>query len=149
MAKNHRSSGSGIALTGFLKRGRNTRTGRFVEVSTGRGHPHMTIVEVDGLQGVSKQAFNKDRVIRSIRSGKMVEAVMHAAADEGLTAAKDGRIAGRVSNELIAKAKAKTGLTSDTELLEFALATVAIEDNFAEAFHSVRGTIDPEIDFGF
>lgn len=73
---------------------------------------------------------------------------MRGAADEGLMLAKDGRIAGRVSRELIAKAKARTGLQSDTELVEFALATVALDDGFAEAFHKVRGSVDPDLDLG-
>ena len=78
----------------------------------------------------------------------LVEAVMRGAAAEGLTLAKDGRIAGRVSRELIAKAKARTGLQSDTELVEFALATVALDDGFAEAFREVRCCVDPDLDLG-
>ncbi|MCE7029906.1 hypothetical protein [Jiella avicenniae] len=130
MTKSHRTSGSGMASGGIGKRGRPAET------------------EVSGHRVIGEPVVDEDRLVRPIRSGKMVEAVMQAATDEGLTVAKDGRIAGRISSELIAKAKAKTGLTSDTELLEFALATVAIEDDFAEAFHAVRGTIDPTIDFG-
>ncbi|KQT53179.1 hypothetical protein ASG43_19355 [Aureimonas sp. Leaf454] len=74
---------------------------------------------------------------------------MREAADEGLTQAKDARIAGRVSRDLIAQAKARTGLRSDTELLEFALANVALEDRFAATFRAVRGTVEPDLDLGF
>lgn len=53
-----------------------------------------------------------------------VAAVLARARESGLTASKGGRIAGRVSPELIERAKARTGLQSDTELVEFALANV-------------------------
>lgn len=77
-----------------------------------------------------------------------IEAVMRKAAGEGLTRAKDGRITGRVSAALIAAAKVRTGLQSDTELVAFALANVALEDNFARAFRDAKGTVDPDIDLG-
>ncbi|KQP11400.1 hypothetical protein ASF28_02375 [Methylobacterium sp. Leaf99] len=71
---------------------------------------------------------------------------MREAADGGLTQAKDGRIAGRVSAALIAAAKARTGLQSDTELVVFALANVALEDDFAQVFRAVKGTVDLDLD---
>lgn len=78
-----------------------------------------------------------------------IEAVLKRAEEFGLRAEKDGRIAGRVSADLIKRAKARTGLTSDTELVEFALANVALEDNFAETFRKTRGTVDPTLKLGF
>ncbi|MER9337418.1 hypothetical protein NKJ06_26110 [Mesorhizobium sp. M0293] len=78
-----------------------------------------------------------------------ISAVLQRAEESGLRAEKDGRIAGRVSADLIKKAKARTGLTSDTELVEFALANVALEDNFAETFRKTRGTVDPTLKLGF
>ncbi|GJE60552.1 hypothetical protein [Methylobacterium trifolii] len=78
-----------------------------------------------------------------------VEAVLSRAQESGLTANKAGRISGRVSSELIERAKARTGLRSDTELLEFALANVAIADDFAHVFRDLKGTVDPDLDLGF
>jgi hypothetical protein len=77
------------------------------------------------------------------------EAVMRAAEASGLLSAKSGRIAGRVSPALIRQARRQTGITSDTELIEFALATVALEDNFAEVFRKSRGKVDPDLKLGF
>jgi hypothetical protein len=34
-------------------------------------------------------------------------------------------------------------------LIEFALATVALEDNFAEIFRASRGKVDPQLKLGF
>ena len=43
----------------------------------------------------------------------------------------------------------QTGIETDTDLIEFALATVALEDNFAEAFKVARGKVDPKLKLGF
>jgi hypothetical protein len=77
------------------------------------------------------------------------EAVMRAAEDSGLLSEKSGRIAGRVSPALIKQAKRQTGIAADTDLIEFALATVALEDNFAEIFRKSRGKVDRDLKLGF
>lgn len=78
-----------------------------------------------------------------------IEAVFRGAEKVGLLGEKDGRIAGRVSSGLIKEAKARTGIKSDSELIAFALATVALEDNFAQEFSDLAGTVDPELDLEF
>jgi hypothetical protein len=83
------------------------------------------------------------------RQRERIQAVIASAKRSGLLEEKTGRIAGRVSAELIAQAKARTGLTSDTELVEFALASLALEDNFAETFRKTQATVDPSLKLGF
>lgn len=78
-----------------------------------------------------------------------VEAVMRAAKRSGLLTKKTGRISGRVSLALVRQAKKQTGIVADTELIEFALASVALEDKFVEVFRETRGTVDPDIKLGF
>jgi hypothetical protein len=75
--------------------------------------------------------------------------VLEAAERSGLLKEKTTRISGRVSPALIAEAKRRTGIKSDTELIEFALASLALEDNFAEAFEAARGKVDPDIKLGY
>ena len=77
------------------------------------------------------------------------DAVMRAAERSGLLSEKSGRIGGRVSPALVKQAKRQTGIQTDTDLIEFALATVALEDNFAEAFKESRGKVDPKLKLGF
>ncbi|MBV9112574.1 MAG: hypothetical protein JOY67_07115 [Hyphomicrobiales bacterium] len=74
---------------------------------------------------------------------------MRAAEQSGLLSEKSGRIGGRVSPALIRQAKRQTGIESDSELIAFALATVALEDSFAEVFKESRGKADPELKLGF
>jgi len=77
------------------------------------------------------------------------DAVMQAAERSGLLTEKSGRIGGRVSPALVAQAKRRTGIETDTDLIEFALASIALEDDFAEAFKKSRGKVDPDLKLGF
>lgn len=74
---------------------------------------------------------------------------MQAAERSGLLGEKSGRIGGRVSPALVRQAKRQTGIEADTDLIEFALATIALDDNFAEMFREARGKVDPELKLGF
>lgn len=80
---------------------------------------------------------------------KRVDAVVEAAKRNGLISEKSGRIGGRVSPALVEEAKKMTGLESDSDLLEFALANVALRDDFPENFRKLKGTVDPTLDLEF
>lgn len=84
-----------------------------------------------------------------VASEARFEAVMQAAERSGLLGEKSGRISGRVSPALIERAKRRTGIEADTDLIAFALASVALEDDFATAFKESRGKIDPNLKLGF
>ena len=70
---------------------------------------------------------------------------MKAAESSGLLGEKSGRISGRVNRALIEQAKKQTGIESDTDLIEFALATVALRDDFVEVFRRSRGKVDRDL----
>ncbi len=86
---------------------------------------------------------------RFVVSKARFEAVMRAAEKSGLLDEKGGRIGGRVSPALVRQAKRQTGIERDTDLIEFALATVALEDSFADVFKESRGKVDPKLKLGF
>jgi len=90
-------------------------------------------------------------VHRELTTGRKArfEAVMRAAEKSGLLSKKGGRIGGRVSPALVRQAKQQTGIETDTDLIEFALASVALEDNFAEVFKESRGKVAPKLKLGF
>jgi hypothetical protein len=107
-------------------------------------------------EGCSKISSGRAKAVkRDVKTGRFLvskarfEAVMLAAEQSGLLSEKSGRIGGRVSPALVKQAKRQTGIETDTDLIEFALATVALEDNFAEAFKKSRGKVDPELKLGF
>jgi hypothetical protein len=54
-----------------------------------------------------------------------------------------------VSQALVKQAKRQTGIVTDSDLIEFALACVALEDNFADTFKESRGKVDPALKLGF
>jgi hypothetical protein len=94
--------------------------------------------------------LERDSRTRAFRTGKgRFETVMNAARRSGLLNEKSSRIAGRVSPALVEQAKKRTGIEADTDLIAFALANVALEDNFAETFKDARGKVDAELKLGF
>jgi hypothetical protein len=91
-------------------------------------------------------------VLRDGKSGEIINtrpgvaAVLKAAKKSGLLADKTSRISGRVSPVLLEQAKKKTGIEKDSDLIAFALANLALEDNFAKVFKKMRGKVDPTLD---
>ena len=77
------------------------------------------------------------------------QAVMLAAERQGLLNDKSSRISGRVSPALIARAKKRTGIKGDSELIAYARAQLALEDEFADAFKRARGKVDPDLKLDF
>jgi hypothetical protein len=76
-------------------------------------------------------------------------AVMDTARQLGLLDGENGRIGGRLRRNLVAVAKQKSGIASDTELLEYALAKVAIEDDFGANLIRRKGRVAKGIDLEF
>lgn len=109
---------------------------------SGRGLPEAGV-------GQAKVARRDSKTGQIVVSKARFEIVMRAAEQLGLLNKKSSRIAGRVSPALIEQAKRQTGIEADTDLIEFALATVALEDNFSATFKTSRGKIDPGLKLGF
>ena len=60
--------------------------------------------------------------------------------------ARDARVAGRVSSELVAAAKKRSGLSSDTDVIEIALARLALEDDFGAGLVRNKGSVPRDFD---
>jgi hypothetical protein len=114
-----------------------------------------TLLRAKRGRAASKGGSAAKMLKRESTTGRLVvskvrfEATMQAAEQSGLLSEKGSRIGGRVSPALVRQAKRQTGIETDTDLIEFALATVALEDNFAEAFKESRGKVDPTLKLGF
>nr|WP_099060448.1 hypothetical protein [Rhizobium sp. ACO-34A] len=63
-----------------------------------------------------------------------------------LGGAKDTRLAGRVSSELVEAAKKRAHVETDTELLELALSRLALEDDFGARLVRRKGSLPQDID---
>jgi len=75
--------------------------------------------------------------------------VLETAKEVGLLDGTRGRIAGRIRKQLVDAAKARSGIKSDTDLLEYALARVALEDDFGQKLVARKGRVPPDIDLEF
>jgi hypothetical protein len=66
-----------------------------------------------------------------------------------LGTAKDARVAGRVPARLLAAAKKSTDLSSDTDVIEIALARLALEDDFGAKLVRRKGSLGRELELEF
>src|SRR5712691_11625104 len=73
----------------------------------------------------------------------------HAEAEGLLGGEESARIAARVSRRLLEAAREKTGIQSDTELLEYALASIALQDDFGDRLFKHEGAVPQDIDLEF
>jgi hypothetical protein len=79
----------------------------------------------------SSTTGRRDRLSKP-RSGKLRE-VMTIAEQEGLLSGERTQvIRGRMPRALVARAKNRTGIASDTDLIEIALANIAVADDYTD-----------------
>ena len=116
---------------------------------SGKGPRKTSVLKISRKRVAQPSTTKGPREFASKIDTSRIEAVISAAERSGLLREKSGRIGGRISPKLVKKAKDLTGIKTDTDLIQFALASVALEDRFVEAFKAVRGTVDPELDLGF
>lgn len=98
------------------------------------------------------------RAARSPRTSKLTEGrglsklreVMVIAEKAGLLRGERTQVVrGRMPEALVTRAKKRTGINSDTELIEVALANIAVQDDYADWLLSRRGMVDREADLEF
>lgn len=82
----------------------------------------------------------------ALRRNELVLELARAAGFLGMT--KDARLSGRVSARLIAAAKQRAHVSSDTELLEIALSRLVLEDDFGARLVRRKGSFPADLDLG-
>lgn len=90
-----------------------------------------------------------DETRRAALMRDQVSAIMADAADKGLLDSSKDRVDADVDARLLAIAREATGIQTKSELLEFALAYLALDYNFMRAFEDMRGTVDPSVQLGY
>ena len=76
--------------------------------------------------------------------------VLALAEQEGLLRGERTKIVrGRMPEALVSEAKKRTGIQSDTDLIEVALANIAVGDDYAEWLLSRRGSLDSGVSLEF
>jgi hypothetical protein len=90
----------------------------------------------------STSALEGNRKLATLRN----RATLESARAAGLLGnARNARVAGRVSSELVAAAKKSAGLSSDTDVIEIALARLALEDDFGARLVRNKGSVPREL----
>jgi hypothetical protein len=87
--------------------------------------------------------------MKSARLRRLQETLAIAQQAGLLRGAKTEVVRGRMPKALVRRAKAVSGARSDTELIEMALANLAVADQYPDWLLSQRGTVDQGIDLEF
>jgi len=82
-------------------------------------------------------------------SGRFRDALAIAQQTGLLRGARTKIVRGRMPKALVQKAKASSGVHSDTELIEVALANLAVADEYPAWLLSQRGTVSKDADLEF
>lgn len=85
----------------------------------------------------------------ALAGARLREAVSIAEAKGLLDGGRNLTLRGRMPAALVAHAKRKSGISSDSKLLEAALASIAVADDYADWLIAQRNTIAPELDLEF
>jgi hypothetical protein len=97
---------------------------------------------------LNRKAAGKARS-RKAPSHKFRHVLMIAEREGLLRGERTKVLRGRMPEALVSEAKKRTGIESDTDLIEVALANVAVADDYAEWLLSRRGSVNPEIALEF
>lgn len=85
-----------------------------------------------------------------VQGASRLHEIMAVAEQQGLLRGERTRVVrGRMPEALVTRAKKRTGINSDTDLIEVALANIAVEDDYADWLLSRRGAVSREADLEF
>jgi len=96
------------------------------------------------------RAANRERTRRSdFRQSRFKDVLVMAEREGLLDGGRTQVVRGRMPEALVSQAKKRTGIRSDTDLIQVALANIAVGDDYADWLLSRQGTVDPEVDLEF
>ena len=107
--------------------------------------------EQRGIKRRQKAAMGMESVnqVTIGKTGRFQE-VLAIAREKGLLkGARTEVVRGRMPKALVAKAKARSGVESDTKLIEIALANLAVADEYPTWLLSQQGSISKDLDLEF
>jgi hypothetical protein len=87
---------------------------------------------------------------QGVHGSSRLREIMVMAEEQGLLRGERTQVVrGRMPEALVTRAKKRTGINSDTDLIEVALANIAVEDDYADWLLSRRGAVSREADIDF
>jgi hypothetical protein len=88
-------------------------------------------------------------ISRNPQTGRFEEILTVAERNGLLSGSRTRVIRGRMPAGLVKQAKRKSGISSDSKLIEVALANIAVADDYAQWLLTQRGSVSPELDLEF
>src|ERR1035438_3125850 len=83
-------------------------------------------------------------------TGRRLDDALIIAGQQGLlSGGRTLTVRGRMPSLLVEQAKKKTGIQSDSKLIEAALANIVVADEYAEWLLAQRGTVSKDLDLEF
>ena len=101
-------------------------------------------------QAKTFQAARSSKRSKPAVSGRRLGDALSIAEQQGLL--RGGRtlvVRGRMPSLLVEQAKRKSGIQSDSRLIEAALANIVVADDYAEWLLAQRGTVSKDLDLEF
>jgi hypothetical protein len=89
------------------------------------------------------------RLKRAISSRRIDDALSIAGQQGLLNGGRTLTVRGRMPSLLVEQAKKKTGIQSDSKLIEAALANIVAADDYADWLLAQRGTVSKDLDLEF
>ena len=102
------------------------------------------------MKRVAQVGFPRRKPRPGVQRSRKLHQIMAVAEQQGLLRGERTRVVrGRMPEALVTRAKKRTGINSDTDLIEVALANIAVEDDYADWLVSRRGAVSREADLEF
>lgn len=99
---------------------------------------------------VARSAPMTKRVKSAPVSSRRVGDALSIAEEQGLlSGSRTMTVRGRMPSLLVEQAKKKTGIQSDSKLLEAALASIVVADDYGDWLLSQSGTVNKDLDLEF
>jgi len=109
-----------------------------------------SVESLEAGRGRSREAKTTSAAKRQVAEPGRLGVALRLAEEKGFLKGKRTLVLrGRMPEKLVAEAKRKTGITSDSRLLETALASIVAADDYADWLLAQRGSIDPSLDLEF
>jgi hypothetical protein len=100
-------------------------------------------------QAIGVQTPRSSKRSKSATGGRLDDALLFAKQQGLLSGGRTLTVRGRMPSLLVEQAKRKTGIESDSKLIEVALANLIVADEYADWLLAQRGTVSKDLDLEF
>ena len=102
------------------------------------------------MKRAARPGDSRPRNRAAVGNSNKLREIMTIAEEEGLLKGERTQVVrGRMPRALVNRAKKRSGIVSDTELIEVALANIAVADDYTDWLLSRRGTVSQDVDLEF